>query len=95
MKCLTLMRPPVAKRQKIPVSGPLSTIVAGDSGGRSCELTSFPCAGAAETHLYYRRIEGSIAPSMGDCRETMRRSPAALKPYVCPHAVLVNEGAAP
>jgi hypothetical protein len=80
------MRPPVVKRQKIPLSGIFSTCGADDAGVRGCELTSLPGAGAAETCRHHTRIE-ALSPSRGRWQRDPGAVSCGLETSECPHTV--------
>jgi hypothetical protein len=88
---LTLMRPPVVKRQTNPVSGIFSTFFTGDAGVRTCELTSFRRAGADDTCLHHTRME-VLSPRGGDCTGPVVVL-CDLETSRGPRTVLVKEGA--
>jgi len=88
---LTLMRPPVVKRQNDSCERNLLHVLADDAGVRQRELTSLPRAGADATCLHHTRME-VLSPRGGDCpgRVVVLRD---LETSRCPRPVRVKEGA--
>jgi hypothetical protein len=89
---LTLMRPPVVKRQNTPLNGIGSVFYAGDAGVWKRELTSFLCTGADETCLHQILIEVLSRLQGGDCTRPLVAL-CDLETYWCPRTVLFKEGA--